>query len=107
MLRGILAIRPTAKMVYVKYQSAATDQQSIFTARKEHAALVLLSKLRLVSINAAAMPVGLLCQDLRARLLGQSGPSVFDNFFCKANQDKPSEVHVECVATIRHVQCLS
>ena len=97
MLRGILAIRPTAKMVYVKYQSTATDQQSIFTARKEYAALVLLSKLRLVSINVVAMPVGLLCQDLRARLLG---PRVLDNFFHKANQDKPLKPHKECIATI-------
>ena len=91
-------------MVYVKYQSAATDQQSIFTARKEHATLVLLSKLRLVSISVVAMPVGLLCEDLRARL---PGPRVFDNLFHKANKDKPLELHEECIVTMRHVQCLS
>ena len=64
---------------------------------------MLLSKLRLVSISIVAMPVGLLCQDLRARLLG---PRAFVDFFHKANQDKPLKLHEEWVAAMRRVQWL-
>ena len=76
----------------------SSRQQSMFTAHKECATLVLLGNARLVSLNIVAMIVRLISEDLRSRSLG---PTVFDL------NDKPLKLHEECIATMRHVQWLS